>query len=1408
MKKTVSIVTLVSFLLTGQMGVCPAIAQEFSVAQLPAPGTMVGETAPFVPAALKGLIVDQQKPLEFQFIVDTGSKESVIASEAKQSLQEQLKQQTTLLIKYFLAGLTIPDGDLWVNLSPYEKDRMVPQTLGWTDLGRDLLAQDYILKQLSASLIYPERDLGKAFWSRIYAKAQEQYGTTNIPVNTFNKVWILPDQAQVFQKNNAVYITQSTLKVMLDADYLAGCQAVNPLNRKAPQGNNLKPTEVYRQLILPEITKEVNSGKNFAPLRQIYQALILAKWYKEHIQNDILDRLYTDKNKVAGVELNDPASKEQIYARYLQAYKKGVFNYIKDEASMPRKYFSGGTYFGGYTIAIDGAMTAVHADGTLESVIVDLAKSNDHAMSSLANSIADLVAQLNNTYQIKPRVQGTDLLMFSHDPKEMVSFIQQYSILKKPEDIRRVLNWRLQSLQGYPLSGINVKTAQLLYNAVFDQAKLLDTLATKEKPLRVVLFRKGSSKQLTTILKTLPNVDVKVILSGTDDGLSWFEGAREFNATGISGAGTALMDLARDTAVSRFLSTRIAGLGKDDLSLERDFRGLIMKLQDKTVNINLSDEMKNVYNTAMRMHVDKRQKTIAYLKTFMEIWDQKRKEDPQTQFQFNLHDVPIRSLALVGAAGQNNNDWQLAINEIARLLDLDQGDEVILPTSERQHLAAVREDGTVYLSETGINLYKRNSPFLGLWLVDPKKVKELLGLASIPFRTDNIPIGPVSVDGPNSKNIMATTRKVDPKDAMLMAEYLSSIASTSKGSASKVSLSVHGAAVLEKADVILYSDDENFETNVGGALIVPGVGATIQKNTAALKINLAEITEKQGQDKLLNYLERGYRYLSGNTLMVDREDQFDSIEQYVNYVLGGEVSGVDTQALAASLVELERKTKNKVNAVSLNAHTFTGQDFFSSSALIDSIISLKGIQQAGFVVSNDGGLMHQANAGSERAHAPLGLFHRDPKVVAMINEIRGNWPNIVSHGAFVFDVDQTILPKGSRGLHEFNELAYLFMRLLREDVKVAIISGNSQSQVMKRMYEAIKSEMKDDHSAFKNLTLYVNVGATKIEFDSDGKDPIVDLNYSVAHGMDENLMQEAINEALKEAAAENFGLNEEAMAEFLKAMEEYRAINYPKLNFTLPWKDGGAWRPEWESEQDIEHPVDGREIAVPWIEMRGEARLGGEQVIGSLAIKPTPEFKIGKDKYDVRRMIQNKIIERLTAKGKAWGDFIFTNGGKTTTDITQVKAKKTTALLDFIASNHLDAQWVYYLGDEFFVRKGKEGNDESIARASELSRVKTLAVNMEDMEGADAKTLWIGRSPQATVELLEAVVDPAMTTKINGGIDLNAITLKRTGELIKIPVDPAQLNELTQGGFEGFSPLITKITLIKDLGLLLTAHAT
>jgi len=94
-----------------------------------------------------------------------------------------------------------------------------------------------MLKQITASLIYPEGETGKKFWKHIYEQAAQKFGTTNIPVNTFNKVWIVPDKAVVYDMGDSALIGDTHLKVMLEEDYLA-IQKHNslPLEGRAREG--------------------------------------------------------------------------------------------------------------------------------------------------------------------------------------------------------------------------------------------------------------------------------------------------------------------------------------------------------------------------------------------------------------------------------------------------------------------------------------------------------------------------------------------------------------------------------------------------------------------------------------------------------------------------------------------------------------------------------------------------------------------------------------------------------------------------------------------------------------------------------------------------------------------------------------------------------------------------------------------------------------------------------------------------------------------------------------------------------------------------------------------------------------------------------------------------------------------
>ena len=376
MKTPFSFLTLVCFLLSSVIGPLPtARAEEF---RLPAPGVMVHLSSEFTPAHLKGITIHPDNALMFDFIIQRGDEKL-----SDQQKREEYKR----LIKYFLASLAVPDEDQWVNLSPYEKNRIIKDDFGKTEMGRDLLAQDYILKQLTASLIYPEDNLGKKFWDKVYAQAQQQYGTTNIPVNTFNKVWIVPDDALIYEKGNTAYVVRNHLKVMLEEDYLSlekhNGQTVIPAKAGIRDTKaHAIGSQAVREIVLPALEKEVNEGRNFSSLRQVYSGMILAAWYKRVLKESLLGKIYANKAKVKGVD-QDPKNNQEIYQRYVQAYKKGVFNYIKEDMdkltnqSIPRKYFSGGVV--SYDDPTHGVNFAQVVSITHNSSLGDLAMNSDIA---------------------------------------------------------------------------------------------------------------------------------------------------------------------------------------------------------------------------------------------------------------------------------------------------------------------------------------------------------------------------------------------------------------------------------------------------------------------------------------------------------------------------------------------------------------------------------------------------------------------------------------------------------------------------------------------------------------------------------------------------------------------------------------------------------------------------------------------------------------------------------------------------------------------------------------------------------------------------------------------------------------------------------------------------------------------
>src|SRR3989338_6374371 len=92
---------------------------------LPPVGAMVSVSPSFIPPTLQGIKINPNEPLQFDFFIVKGDS----PLEGK-----EFEKEASKLIKYFLASLTTPEEDLWVNLSPYEKNRIIPNQFSTTEM--------------------------------------------------------------------------------------------------------------------------------------------------------------------------------------------------------------------------------------------------------------------------------------------------------------------------------------------------------------------------------------------------------------------------------------------------------------------------------------------------------------------------------------------------------------------------------------------------------------------------------------------------------------------------------------------------------------------------------------------------------------------------------------------------------------------------------------------------------------------------------------------------------------------------------------------------------------------------------------------------------------------------------------------------------------------------------------------------------------------------------------------------------------------------------------------------------------------------------------------------------------------------------------------------------------------------
>lgn len=281
------------------------------------------------------LIIQGRKPGNFEPVLDT-----------RKAVQRNLD--------YFFISLNLPQEVFWVNLNPDEPKRIVDSDLGETDFGRIMLKADLRLKEDAASLTNPQNSkTGREFWQRIYKKAEGLGVMDKISVST--RLWIVPDEVTVYEERNQFSIIKAKLKVCLEPAYLL--KKAKAKDKREEEMDNFT-SKLMQEMILPELNKKVNEAYGYADLREAYNALILAAWYKEKFSPSTEPLLrQASYNALTGIEASDAYTPKQIYQDYLKSLKEGEYSFVENDYlsgpfyAVTKHYFSGGVDFRNIRVA-------------------------------------------------------------------------------------------------------------------------------------------------------------------------------------------------------------------------------------------------------------------------------------------------------------------------------------------------------------------------------------------------------------------------------------------------------------------------------------------------------------------------------------------------------------------------------------------------------------------------------------------------------------------------------------------------------------------------------------------------------------------------------------------------------------------------------------------------------------------------------------------------------------------------------------------------------------------------------------------------------------------------------------------------------------------------------------------------
>ena len=296
----------------------------------------------------------------------------------------------------FFTGLTLSNSKFWVNLNPWESDRIIDSDLKKTDVGKVMLLADLQMKKDFSKYENPcNSTIGKEYWSRLETKSgqllstlQKKYpdysiDSTHVSFSPVTRHWIIPDTVNLYQSVNEIFVVNATLTIKSDPvsdhssyqtdnlDSIFVSQSLKSDLNEAAKEYGRYAMETEDQLIRPLVIQDINNRSGYAELRQIFISIALAQAYKKEFKAQSIFSSIIESNDLSDLESELPWNPRDIWQDYKKSFESYDYTCTQSE-----KYVEGNimithskTYIGG---GVDFADIKITDNGLIPDDVRDL----------------------------------------------------------------------------------------------------------------------------------------------------------------------------------------------------------------------------------------------------------------------------------------------------------------------------------------------------------------------------------------------------------------------------------------------------------------------------------------------------------------------------------------------------------------------------------------------------------------------------------------------------------------------------------------------------------------------------------------------------------------------------------------------------------------------------------------------------------------------------------------------------------------------------------------------------------------------------------------------------------------------------------------------------------------------------